>query len=369
MIRIAYLTPMYFGDESYVGGGERFPLNLAKGVAAAGGPDCEVELLSYGTKSARRPVAPGVTLRIMKCGPEPVDNLDHVSWELLDAVAETDLLHVHQVYTRGSELAYAVGKLFHKPICATDHGGASSPLGKQFGALHLIDRVICQSEFAAQWFADHPHTVLVKGGVDGQQFAPPAQRPVRDRVLFVGRLLPHKGIDRLIRALPTDLPLTCCGRPYSDTYFRHLRELAVGKRVEFITDASDETIRDLYARAWATVLPSVYIDCFGNSYSQPELMGFSLLESMACGTPAICSRVGGMPEFIRPGETGFVFDELDELSEYLRVLASNPARVERMGITARQSVLNEYDLRVCGAKLWAVYRELIATRSERSCAA
>ena len=369
MIRIAYLTPMYFGDESYVGGGERFPLNLAKGVAAAGGADCEVELLSYGTKSARRTVAPGVTLRIMKCGPQPQNGLDHVSWELLDAVAKADLLHVHQVYTRGSELAYAVGKLFHKPICASDHGGSSSPLGKQFGAINLIDRIICYSDFGAQWFAGHKSVLTVKGGVDGHLFQPPAHRPARDRVLFVGRLLPHKGIDRLIRALPADLPLTCSGRPYNENYFGHLRELAAGKRVEFIIDASDETVRNMYARAWATVLPSVYTDCFGHSYSQPELMGFSLLESMACGTPAICSRVGGMPEFIRHGETGFIFDELDELSSYLATLAGNPVLVERMGFNARRAIVHEYDLRVCGVKLWHIYRELIETRSERSCAA
>lgn len=369
MIRIAYLTPLYFGDESCVGGGERFPLNLAKGVAAAGGADCEIELLSYGTRSARRPVVPGVTLRILASGPKPLNDLDHVSWELLDAIAETDLLHVHQVYTRGSELAYVAAKLFHKPICATDHGGCSSPLGKSFGAAELIDRMICQSEFAAQWFADHKNTILIKGGVDGQQFTPPVQRPVRDRVLFVGRLLPHKGVDRLIRALPPDLPLTCCGRPYNESYFHHLRELAHGKRVEFVTDAGDEAIRDLYSRAWATVLPSVYTDCYGISHPQPELMGFTLLESMACGTPAICSRVGGMPEFITHGETGYVFDELDELTGYLRTLAGNPTLVERMGFFARRSIDQEFDMRVCGAKLWSVYRELLGDRAERSHAA
>ena len=42
-------------------------------------------------------------------------------------------------------------------------------------------------------------------------------------------------------------------------------------------------------------------------------MGFTLLESMACGTPAICSRVGAMPEYVNDGETGFVFDTDDEL--------------------------------------------------------
>ena len=64
-------------------------------------------------------------------------------------------------------------------------------------------------------------------------------------------------------------------------------------------------------------------------------MGFTLLEAMACGTPAICSRVAAMPEFVRDGETGFVFDRPDELTDRLRHLAGDPALVERMGRQAR----------------------------------
>ena len=69
---------------------------------------------------------------------------------------------------------------------------------------------------------------------------PPApSRSPRDRVLYVGRLLPHKGIDRLIDALPPDLPLTVCGRPYHRDYSATSSQLAGGKRVEFVTDADD----------------------------------------------------------------------------------------------------------------------------------
>ena len=85
------------------------------------------------------------------------------------------------------------------------------------------------------------------------------------------------------------------------------------------------------ASAWANILPSVYVDCYGNMHRAPELMGFTILEAMACGTPAISSRVAAMPEFIRDGETGFVFDEPDELAEQLRRLAADPELVETDG--------------------------------------
>jgi glycosyltransferase involved in cell wall biosynthesis len=113
-----------------------------------------------------------------------------------------------------------------------------------------------------------------------------------------------------------------------------------------------------------SVLPSVYQDCYGNVYEAPELMGFTLLEAMACGTPAIASRVAAMPEFIREGETGFVFDTREELTSQLRRLAEEPELVEQMGRQARRCVEQEFDLRVAGARMRAVYDALIRTSRE-----
>ena len=167
-------------------------------------------------------------------------------------------------------------------------------------------------------------------------------------MLYVGRLLPHKGIEHADRGHASRAPLDLCGRPYARGVLPQLAVAADGKRVEFITDADDATILDLYRRAWVNVLPSVYQDCYGNTYAAPELMGFTLLEAMACGTPAICSRVGGMPEYVRDGETGFIFDTQAELTERLRLLAGDPALADRMGGGRGGSIEEEFDLKVAG---------------------
>ena len=355
---VAYLTPLYFDEASCLGGGERYPLNLARGVQIASGGRCRVDLISFGD-SARTLVLDGdVTLHVLPAASRPSRQLDVTSWALPETIARFDLVHIHQAYTRCSEIGLLVAKQQSKPVCMTDHGGATSPLGVEIGHLELADRIIAYSDFGASLYKTSRPIVVVKGGVDARHFTPPEEQPERDRILFVGRLLPHKGIDRLISALPRDLPLTVCGRPYHPEFFRRLREMAAGKQVEFVTDADDATIRWLYARSWANVLSSVYLDCDGHSHEAPELMGFTLLEAMACGTPAIASRVGAMPEFIREGETGFVYDSLQELSRQLITLASNPALVERMGRLARRVVEREYDLEVAGAKMLAVYESL-----------
>src|SRR5947209_19937190 len=65
LTRVAYLTPLYFNQTSYLGGGERYPLNLAKAVVATGG--YEVDLVSYGDEPRQQTltIAPGVTLRAL----------------------------------------------------------------------------------------------------------------------------------------------------------------------------------------------------------------------------------------------------------------------------------------------------------------
>ncbi len=357
--KVAFLTPLYFDERSCLGGGERYPLNLAHGVVAASNGDYGVEILSFGDAPRRQALAPGVDLRVLVAAGRPANPADVVSWELPEALADADLVHIHQAYTRCSELGLLVARQQGKPICVTDHGGNSSQLGLDLASLDLADRVFCQSEYAATFLHTRTPLVMVKGGVDATRFAPPEVRPTRDRALYVGRLLPHKGVDRLIEAVPHDLPLTVCGRPYHDDYFRLLQQLARGKRVEFVTDADDATILDLYSRAWANVLPSVFRDCYGNSHLAPELMGLTLLEAMACGTPAIASRVGAMPEFIIEGKTGFVFDTPEQLAGQLLALAADPSRADEMGRRGREVVLAEYDLRVLGARTVTVYEDLL----------
>ncbi len=268
--KVAYLTPLYFDEASCLGGGERYPLNLARGVYKASGGRCRVELISFGDADRRLELAEGVTLRVLPAVCKPANPLDVVSWALPAAICEFDLIHIHQAYTRCSEVGLLVARQQQKPVCVTDHGGATSTLGREIGHLELADRIIAYSDFGASLYRTNRPIHVVKGGVDAAHFTPPEVRPARDRVLFVGRLLPHKGIDRLIAALPTELPLTVCGRPYHPEFFGQLRRLSEGKKVEFITDADDETIRGLYARSWANVLSSVYLDCDGNTHEAPN---------------------------------------------------------------------------------------------------
>jgi glycosyltransferase involved in cell wall biosynthesis len=357
--RIAFVTPMHFSTESYVGGGERYPLNMARGIVAADS-GLSVEVIAIGEVERRIALQPRLELRVLPVTLRGVDSFDHISAWLPGLLENVDLVHVHQAYTRPSQLAILVAKFLGKPLALTDHGVMTNRISDAVRYTDFVDLLVFQSAFAATQIGGGRRRVTIPGGVDDRFFRPSDNAVRREFVLFVGRLLPHKGIDRLLCALPPDLPCVVVGRPYDDGYARYVRALAAGRDVRFVDDADDLALRELYRRAWVTVVPSVHRDLWGRLYQQPELMGFTALESMACGTPALVSDSGALHEFIRDGETGFVFRGLAELRNRLRAFADGDLNSDAIGNAARRVVESEYSLGVVGDRLLDSYADLWA---------
>ena len=106
----------------------------------------------------------------------------------------------------------------------------------------------------------------------------------------------------------------------------------------------DENLVTHYQEALVTVQPSVYEDCFGNRTDVPELLGLSVLESMACGTPVIVTKVGSLPEIVEDGVTGFIVppNNPQAISEKVNDLMQHPSRAIDMGRRAREAVLKRF---------------------------
>jgi glycosyltransferase involved in cell wall biosynthesis len=83
---------------------------------------------------------------------------------------------------------------------------------------------------------------------------------------------------------------------------------------------------------------------FGDETRVPELLGQTLLEAMACGTPAICTDVASMPEIVQDGVTGFVVPagQLEALRDKLAWLQQNPGEAAAMGAAGRTRVLEKF---------------------------
>jgi glycosyltransferase involved in cell wall biosynthesis len=265
---------------------------------------------------------------------------------LMQAVAGADVVHCHQPHTLTAELSALLARVSGRQVFASDLGGGgwgfSSYIdtnGWFHGHLHIsrYSQVMAghESRFRAE---------VIYGGVDTDLFSPDDSVRKEPMIVYVGRLMPHKGVNDLIEALPEGMTLELIGRPYHDRFQAELKRLSSGKQVIFRHDCDDLEIVRAYRRATCVVLPSVYRDCFGNETKVPELLGQTLLEGMACGIPAICTAVASMPEVVSDGETGFVVppNNPTALREKLEFLRDNPNAVATMGSAGRQRVLHRF---------------------------
>jgi glycosyltransferase involved in cell wall biosynthesis len=208
-------------------------------------------------------------------------------------------------------------------------------------------------------------TQVIYGGADPERFAPDS-RTARNGVLFVGRLTPHKGIDRLIRALPADAVLRVAGtghdpRPPERDYPELLRRLADGRQVEFLGPVPDRLLPELYRSAAVLALPSVERTCYGKPVAVSELLGLSALEAMASGTPVVASRIGGLAEVVADGEAGFLVPPGDvaALRDRLERVLSDRRLAARLGDGARGLVLKRFTWQRCAERCLAAYQELL----------
>jgi len=164
---------------------------------------------------------------------------------------------------------------------------------------------------------------VVPCGVDLEGFRPENRPEARIRLgldpgdtllLYVGRFDPLKGLHRLLEALPgllgrhPSLRLLLVGGDGPDASStlelrRLARDLGVAERVAFAGRVAREKLPPYYGAADALVLPSRY-----------ESFGLVALESLACGTPVVATRVGAMEDLILPGKTGMLADGFDVAS-------------------------------------------------------
>jgi glycosyltransferase involved in cell wall biosynthesis len=287
-----------------------------------------------------------------------------VALRLPRALAGAQIVHAHQFRSVPTRMAAVTARARGAATAVTDHGLP----GRTWGGLiyRLFDRYLTVSRFSAEVLDAPPaRTEVIYGGADPRRFAP---RPGGDRdgVLFVGRLTPHKGVDRLIRALPARAGLRIAGsgghdpRPPERDYPRLLRRLAEGRDVRLLGPASEEDLPGLYRSAAVLAMPSVDRTCYGRPVPVSELLGLTALEAMASGTPVVASRIGGLAEVVVDGETGFLVPPGDTgaLGDRLARLVGDRRLAARLGANARDHVLARFTWPACAERCLAAYGAL-----------
>jgi glycosyltransferase involved in cell wall biosynthesis len=156
--------------------------------------------------------------------------------------------------------------------------------------------------------------------------------PEPGHILFVGRPVPQKGLDYLLRSLKqltVAWKLTIAGAgEYFNDMANYARELGIADKVSFVGWVDHNRLGEYYANACVVAVPSIW----------PEPFGIVGIEAMACARPVVAFDVGGIPEWLSDGRTGFLVRRKDEkaLAEKLAVLLSDGRMAQAMGWEGRR---------------------------------
>ncbi len=313
---------------------------------------------------------PGLERLLLKVGRVPA------RW--LAAIAATGPVLVHAHFGTNAPPAILIARKLGLPVIVTYHGvditsiaHSAAQRRRRQDVFTSADRVIAVSKFIARAVADAgcPASKIVVHyiGVDTEFFSPGDRARAANRVLFVARLVPKKGLIHLIHAmervqrLVPDVELLVAG----DGPLRaELEKEAATRRVRctFLGVQTPAQVRELMRGATVLCGPGVIA-----SSGDAEGLGIIFLEAQAVGLPVVASTSGGIGEGIVDGETGLLHAPGDDgaLTEHLTALLTDPARRAHLGAAGRAHVLRHFDLRRQTAALERVYDDVTARAARK----
>jgi glycosyltransferase involved in cell wall biosynthesis len=207
---------------------------------------------------------------------------------------------------------------------------------------------------------------IVPNGVDTQKFKPSVGCEKIKRqigidsklcVLFVGRLIPRKGLSYLVEAakqivkeFSQTMFLIVGDGPLRNHLVSYMEKMNLTDNFVFLGDASENALPTLYSCADVFVLPSIQ-----------EGQGIALLEAQATAKPIVAFDVGGVREAVLDKESGLlVKPDSRELADSIMKLLVNWSLREKMGLRGREFVVENFSWDVCAQKMLQVYREAVA---------
>jgi D-inositol-3-phosphate glycosyltransferase len=282
------------------------------------------------------------------------------AWRIAEAI-DYDLIHAHYwlsgvaaltLKTRWAvpvlQMFHTLGRLKNRVARSAAELEPAVRVEEETRIVSEADRIVAanvveRAELLCDYAAQASRIATIPCGVDTDLFTPGDRAEARRRLglddrpvlLWVGRIAPIKGLDTLLDTIARlreggqDLRLLVVGgdadeptRGHETSLRQRIARLGLGDSVRFVGPQPQGVLPLYYAAADLTVLPSYY-----------ESFGMVALEAMACASPVIASRVGGLVTTVRDGVTGFLVPDGDvgALAERIETLVADPELRWRLG--------------------------------------
>lgn len=178
-----------------------------------------------------------------------------------------------------------------------------------------IDKIVCCSEFMKNKMDTNPlfksKTIAMHNFIDNISYE---ETEKEDYVLYFGRFDKEKGIETIINA--SDIDFVCAGSGQYDD------ELSHQKHIKNIGFKSGDELKELIGKAKCSVYPSIWY----------ENCPFSVMESIMLGTPVVGAKIGGIPELIDDGVTGYLFEanNVDDFKDKINKIINDKDNANKM---------------------------------------
>ena len=378
-MRILQVSPFY---PPHVGGIEFHVEALSRKLAQAGHK--VIVYTSNVPRSRNHEVIDGVEIYRFNCAVSPLNNpvMPGLFFKLLGS-DEFDVVHTHGHFHMSSSLTVCSNVFARRPIVLTSHGAILGYKGwrraievvfnKTVGkwTLRSVDRVIALSASQAHILeglgAKPDRVAVIPGWVELDQvdlradvgsFRSKHNLGDRRLVLFVGRLLPIKGLIYLIEAAKyteTKPAIVIIGGEapgYSGTkraLEEEVQQLGLERDIFFLGNFPKEELGAAYVAGDLFVLPSL-----------GEGMPLALLEAMAYGKCVLATNVPGNQDVVMDGSNGLLVEPRNpvEMARKIDYLLGDDALRERLGKQARQDIEQNYSPDSVLTKILDLYREV-----------
>ena len=269
------------------------------------------------------------------------------------AVGNYDVVHIH---AEGPAFFCGIPKLFGKRVVVTVHGldwdrekwrhGFASKFirGGEKNAVRFADEIVVLSKGVQDYFMENygRETVFIPNGVnrpekkEAQLITEKFGLEKDSYILYLGRLVPEKGIRYLVEAfrqVDTDKKLVIAGGSSdTDEFARELKELAEGdERIIFTGFVQGRMLEELYSNAYLYTLPS-----------DLEGMPLSLLEAMSYGNCCLVSDIPECAEVVEDKALIFKKSDVGDLRRKLQDACDQPEKVAELKQQAADYICRKY---------------------------
>ena len=278
---------------------------------------------------------------------------------------------IHGVLADEYEQAKASGHQSLRGRAANYFMGRLAALEKQTAQKATL--IVTISNYSLQKTQEHygidsARVRIVPNGVDIEKFKPTANAEAARQqfglgkepvVLFVGSLIPRKGLPFLLDAAKKVVKEHAGAKfvivgdgPQKNELVSSLEQANLSANFKFLSKVKEDLLPALYGCADVFALPSIQ-----------EGQGIVLLEAEASGKPVVAFDIGGVNEAVRNGETGLLVKRSDSeaLADALLRLLGDRALRERMGGVGRRFVSENFTWDLCAERMLKVYREALTT--------